>query len=130
MALCGKLEMELTQLDEAASQEFRDTYGMKESGLDRIIKQSYDLLGLVSFFTTASGEVRAWTIQRGTTAVRAAGKIHTDMEKGFIRAEVIAFNDLVKSGSLVEARHRGLLRLEGKEHIVQDGDVITFLFNV
>ena len=130
MALCGKLEMEMTQLDEAASQEFRDTYGMKESGLDRIIKQSYELLGLISFFTIASGEVRAWTIQRGTTALKAAGKIHTDMEKGFIRAEVIAFNDLVKAGSLVEAKRKGLLRLEGKEHIVLDGDVITFLFNV
>jgi len=130
MALCGKLEMELTQLDDAAAEEFRATYGIKESGLDRIIMQSYELLGLISFFSIASGEVRAWTIPRGTTTVKAAGKIHTDMERGFIKAEVISFNDLVKSGSLAEARKKGLLRLEGKEHTVQDGDVITFLFNV
>ncbi len=130
MALCSKLEMELTQLDEAAAKEFRDTYGLKESGLDRIIKQSYDLLGLISFFTIASGEVRAWTIIKGTTALKAAGKIHTDMEKGFIKAEVISLDDLVQAGSHAEARKKGVLRLEGKEYIVHDGDVITFLFNV
>jgi len=130
IALCGKLEMELGQLDEAAAAEFRADFGLAESGLDRVIKQSYELLGLVSFFSTASGEVKAWSIPHGTSAVKAAGKIHSDMERGFIRAEVTGFNDLVRCGSLAEARKQGRLRLEGKDYIVQDGDVITFLFNV
>ncbi len=130
IALCGKLEMELGQLDEAAAAEFRTDFGLTESGLDRVIKQSYELLGLVSFFSTASGEVKAWSIPHGTSAVKAAGKIHSDMERGFIRAEVTGFNDLLRCGSLAEARKQGRLRLEGKDYIVQDGDVITFLFNV
>ena len=130
IALCGKLEMELGQLDEPAAAEFRADFGLTESGLDRVIKQSYELLGLVSFFSTASGEVKAWSIPHGTSAVKAAGKIHSDMERGFIRAEVISFDDLSRCGGLAEARKQGLLRLEGKEYIVQDGDVITFLFNV
>jgi ribosome-binding ATPase YchF (GTP1/OBG family) len=129
-ALCGKLEMELTQLDDVEAQEFRSALGVAESGLDRLIRLSYSLLGLISFFTTASGEVKAWTIRRNTTAQKAAGKIHTDMERGFIRAEVISHDDLVKCGSLAEERKRGLLRLEGKNYIVQDGDVVTILFNV
>ena len=130
ITLCGKLEMELAQLDNSAAQEFRTEFGIEESGLDRTVKLSYELLGLISFFTIASNEVRAWSIQSGTTALKAAGKIHTDMERGFIRAEVISYNDLVKCGSLSEARKKGLLRLEGKDYIVQEGDVITFLFNV
>jgi GTP-binding protein YchF len=130
IALCGKLEMELGQLDESAAAEFRADYDLEESGLDRVNKASYELLGLVTFFSTASGEVRAWSIPRETAAVKAAGKIHSDMERGFIRAEVIHYNDLVKCGSPTEARKQGLLRLEGKDYIVQDGDVITFLFNV
>ncbi len=130
ITLCGKLEMELAQLDNDAASGFRAEFGLTESGLDRIIKLSYELLGLLSFFTTASGEVKAWTIQNGTDAVKAAGKIHSDMERGFIRAEVISYDDMVKCGSLAEARKQGLLRLEGKSYIVQDGDVITFLFNV
>jgi GTP-binding protein YchF len=130
LALCGKLEMELAQLNDTEAQELRTGYGIKESGADRIIKLSYELLGLISFFTVVSAEVRAWSIPRGTDAVRAAGKIHSDMERGFIRAEVVRFDDLVKSGNLAEARKRGLLRLEGKSYTVQDGDVITFLFNV
>ena len=130
ITLCGKLEMELGQLDEPAAAEFRADFGLTESGLDRVIKQSYELLGLVSFFSTASGEVRAWSIPHGTSAVKAAGKIHSDMERGFIRAEVIGYDDLLRCGTLAEARKKGLLRLEGKEYIVQDGDVITFLFNV
>jgi len=130
ITLCGKLEMELTQLDNSAAENFRAEFGMKESGLDRTIKLSYQLLGLISFFTIASGEVKAWSIQDGTTAVKAAGKIHSDMERGFIRAEVISYDDLMKCGSLAEARKKGLLRLEGKSYIVKDGDVITFLFNV
>ena len=130
VALCGKLEMELSQLESAAAAEFRADYGLKESGLERTIKASYELSDLISFFTAASNEVRSWPIRKGTTAVKAAGKIHTDMEKGFIRAEGIAFEDLVKCGSLAEARRQGRLRLEGKEYVIQDGDVITFLFNV
>ena len=130
ITLCGKLEMELTQLDESAAEGFRSEFDMKESGLDRTIKLSYELLGLISFFTIASGEVKAWSIQDGTSAVKAAGKIHSDMERGFIRAEVIGYDDLVRCGSLAEARKRGLLRLEGKSYTIGDGDVITFLFNV
>ena len=130
ITLCGKLEMELVQLDNDAVNGFRSEFGLAESGLARIIKLSYELLGLLSFFTTASGEVKAWTIQNGTDAVKAAGKIHSDMERGFIRAEVISYADLVKCGSLTEARKKGLLRLEGKGYIVHDGDVVTFLFNV
>ncbi len=130
ITLCGKLEMELAQLDNSAAEEFRAAFSISESGLDRVIKLSYELLGLISFFTTASAEIKAWSIQAGTSALKAAGKIHTDMERGFIRAEVISFDDLVKYGSLSEARKKGFLRLEGKNYIVQDGDVITFLFNV
>jgi GTP-binding protein YchF len=130
IAICGKLEMELAQLDDSAAREFRDDFGIKESGLERIIKMSYELSDLITFFTIASNEVRAWSVNKGTTAVKAAGKIHTDMEKGFIRAEGIGFNDLVNCGSIAEARKKGLLRLEGKDYVVQDGDVITFLFNV
>jgi hypothetical protein len=130
ITLCGKLEMELTQLDNSAAEEFRAEFGMSESGLDRTIKLSYELLGLISFFTIASGEVKAWSIQDGTNALKAAGKIHSDMERGFIRAEVITYDDLLKCGSLSEARKKGLLRLEGKGYTVKDGDVITFLFNV
>jgi hypothetical protein len=130
VALCAKLEKELVQLSEAEAADFRTSWGLSEPGLSRLLGISYDLLSLLSFFTTASGEVKAWTIRRGTTALKAAGKIHTDMERGFIRAEVIAYNDLMNCGSLAEARRRGLLRLEGKGYVVQDGDVITFLFNV
>ncbi len=130
ITLCGKLEMELAQLENGAAQEFRAEFGIKESGLERTIKLSYELSGLITFFTIASNEVRAWSIKKGTTALKAAGKIHTDMEKGFIRAEGIGYDALVRCGSIAEARKQGLLRLEGKDYIIQDGDVITFLFNV
>ena len=130
ITLCGKLEMELTQLDDEAAKVFRDEFGITEPGLDRVIKLSYGLLALISFFTIASDEVKAWSIPKGTNALKAAGKIHSDMERGFIRAEAISYDDLVKCGSLAEAHKKGLLRLEGKNYIVQDGDVITFLFNV
>jgi GTP-binding protein YchF len=130
ITLCGKLEMELTQLDNEAAEGFRAEFGITEPGLDRVIKLSYGLLDLISFFTIASDEVKAWSIPKGTTALKAAGKIHSDMERGFIRAEVISYDDLVKCGSLAEAHKKGLLRLEGKSYVVQDGDVITFLFNV
>jgi GTP-binding protein YchF len=128
--LCGQLEMELAQLDDAEAEEFRTGLGLSESGLDRMIRLSYSLLGLISFFSTASDEVRAWAIRGNTTAQKAAGKIHTDMERGFIRAEVISHDDLVDCGSLAEARKRGLLRIEGKSYMVQDGDVVTVLFNI
>jgi hypothetical protein len=129
-SLCGKLEMEIAQLSRAEAEEFRTALGVEKSGVDRVIRDSYRLLGLVTFFTTASNEVKAWTVYQGATAPAAAGKIHSDMERGFIRAQVIGFDDLLKCGSMAEARRRGLLRLEGKEYIVRDGDVINFLFNV
>jgi GTP-binding protein YchF len=130
ITLCGKLEMELSQLAEDAALEFRKDFGLKESGLERTIRMSYELSDLITFFSSASNEVRAWSIKNGTSAQKAAGKIHTDMEKGFIRAECIGLDDLVQCGSIAEARKKGLLRVEGKDYIVRDGDVITFLFNV
>jgi GTP-binding protein YchF len=130
ITLCGKLEMELSQLEEAEAKELRSEFSLEESGLDRTVKLSYQLLGFISFFTIVSDEIRAWSIKSGTAALKAAGKIHTDMERGFIRAEVISYDDLAKCQSLAEARKRGLLRLEGKNYVVQDGDVITFLFNI
>ncbi|UCD08343.1 MAG: redox-regulated ATPase YchF [Dehalococcoidales bacterium] len=129
-AICGELEMEVNQLDKEAAEEFRDEYGLAESGADRIIKLSYDLLGLISFFTANKTELRAWSVIDGIEAQKAAGKIHSDMEKGFIRAEVTPFYDLVKYGGFSEAKKHGVLRLEGKTYPVHDGDVITFLFNV
>ena len=128
--ICGKLEMELAQLDDADAQEFRSDMGIEEIALNRMIGLSYELLGLVSFFTVVSDEVKAWTIRRDTTALQAAGKIHSDMERGFIRAEVIGYEDLFKCGSIAEGRKKGLLHTEGKSYTVQDGDVITFLFNI
>jgi ribosome-binding ATPase YchF (GTP1/OBG family) len=122
--------MELAQLEKEAAAEFRNDYGLQESGLERTVRASYELADLVTFLTAGPNEVRAWSITKGTTAARAAGKIHTDMEKGFIRAETIDFETLVKCGGLAEARKQGLLRLEGKDYVVRDGDVITFLFNV
>ena len=130
VALCGKLEMELAQLSDDEAKEFREAMGLSKPALDRVIDLSYSLLGLVSFFTTVSSELKAWTIPGGTPAPKAAGKVHSDMERGFIRAEVISYSYLESCGSLAEARKRGLLRTEGKNYIIQDGDVVTFLFNV
>jgi hypothetical protein len=130
VALCGKLEMELAQLSDAEAAEFRESLGLTASALNRIVALSYQLLGLISFFTTASAELKAWTIPGGTLAPQAAGKVHSDMERGFIRAEVISYGDLEKCGSLAEARKKGMLRTEGKNYVVKDGDIITFLFNV
>jgi len=130
VALCGKLEMELAQLSDEEAQEFRGAMGLSKPALDRVIDLSYSLLGLVSFFTTVSSELKAWTIPLGTPALKAAGKIHSDMERGFIRAEVISYSDLEGCGNIAEARKRGLLRTEGKNYIIQDGDIVTFLFNV
>ena len=130
ITLCAKLETELTQLDNSSAKEFQAEFSITEPGLERIIRLSYELLGLVTFFTTASDELKAWPIKKNTGALKAAGKIHSDIERGFIRAEVISYDDLLKCGSISEARKQGLLRLEGKSYTVQDGDVITFLFNV
>ncbi len=130
IASCGKLEMELSQMGDEAMDDFRKEFGMEESGLDRTVKVSYELLDLISFLTVGEDECRAWPIKRGIEAQKAAGKIHTDIERGFIRAEVIQYTDLLRVGSLVEAKRQGLLRSEGKTYIVKDGDVINFLFNV
>ena len=129
-ALVGKIEMELAQLDPADAAEFMADLGIAESGLDRVIALSYGLLGLISFLTAGPDECRAWTIPRGSTAVEAAGAIHSDLARGFIRAEVVAYDDLVAAGSLPEARKRGVLRAEGRTYVVKDGDVIEILFNV
>ena len=130
VVLCGALEMELAEMDEHEAEEFRSAMELQEPGLHRAIRASYQLLGLTSFFTVGPDEVRAWTIDRDTLAVKAAGKIHTDIERGFIRAEVISYDHLIQCGSLAEGRKKGLLRLEGKAYPVQDGDVVNFLFNV
>jgi GTP-binding protein YchF len=128
--LQGELEMEIAQLPPDDAKLFLEEYGIAEPSLNRMIRLSYDLLGLQSFFTVGPDEVRAWTVHRGATAPEAAGEIHTDMQKGFIRAEVIAYNDLVTLGGLAEGRSKGKLRLEGKEYIVQDGDVLNIRFNI
>ena len=130
VALCAQLEVELSQMGSQEAQEFRQALGATQTSLDQVIQRSFELLGLITFFTHASNEVKAWTIRRGLTAPQAAGNVHTDMERGFIRAEVVAYEDLARLGSLVEARRHGLLRAEGRHYVVQDGDIITFLFNV
>ena len=128
--VCAQLEAEIAQLEPDEKKLFLDDLGIPESGLDRLIKASYALLGLISFLTAGEDECRAWTIQKGTKAPQAAGKIHTDFERGFIRAEVVSFDDLVANGSMNAAKEKGLVRMEGKEYIVKDGDVILFRFNV
>ena len=129
-SVCGKLEAELSQLEEKDRLVFMQEMGIKESALDKILDLSYKLLGLVSFFTANENEVKAWLIPSGTTALKAAGTVHSDMEKGFIKAEVMNFEKLMQVGSLAQAREKGELRLEGKDYPVQDGDVIFFRFNV
>jgi len=128
--LQGRLEMELAQMPPEEAAEFLAGYGISEPGLNRIIRRSYTLLGLHSFFTVGEDEVRAWTIPVGATALEAAGAIHTDLARGFIRAEVVSYDALVGAGSLVAARQKGLLRLEGKEYVVQNGDILNIRFNV
>ena len=128
--VCAGLEAELGEMEPEDRKAFLEDYGLTHSGLDRLIEASYSLLGLMSFLTAGKPEVRAWTIKKGTTAPAAAGKIHTDFERGFIRAEVISFDDLMACGSLAAAREKGLVRSEGKEYIMQDGDVVLFRFNV
>ena len=128
--LCGKLDMELAQMEPADANEFRESMRLGESGLDSMIRMSHDVLGLITFFTGNANEVRAWTVVAGTSAVQAAGGIHSDFERGFIRAEVIAFDELIRSGSIAEARKQGVLRQEGRSYAVADGDVVNVLFNV
>jgi ribosome-binding ATPase len=130
IALRGGIEREIAQMDEESAELFLSEYGIAEPSLRRLIRLSYDLLGLQSFFTVGEDEVRAWTMQRGGTAVDAAGTIHTDLARGFIRAEVASYEALVQAGSLAEAKQRGLLRLEGRDYVVQDGDIMEIRFNV
>lgn len=130
VVLCAKIEEELTQLDPEERELFRGEYGLERSGLDELVASSYELLGLMSYLTAGTPEVRAWTIKRGTKAPQAAGKIHTDFEKGFIRAEVVSYEDLIDAGSLTAAKERGKVRSEGKDYVMQDGDVVLFRFNV
>ena len=128
--LCVKIEEELSGLEDDDKKEMLEAMGLEESGLDKVIKRSYDLLGLMSFLTAGEPEVRAWTIKKGTKAPQAAGKIHSDIERGFIKAEVVSFDDLISSGGMVQAKEKGLVRQEGKEYIMQDGDIVLFKFNV
>jgi GTP-binding protein YchF len=130
IVVCAKLEEELSTLDEEEKKELLSEYGLEETGLDKLIHASYKLLGLMSFLTAGVQEVRAWTINVGTKAPQAAGKIHSDIERGFIRAEIVSYDDLVECGSEAAAKEKGLYRLEGKEYIMQDGDIVNFRFNV
>ena len=130
LPICAKLEQDIAELEGEEKQLFLEELGVEESGLDRLIKCSYTLLGLISFLTYGKDECRAWTIRKGTKAPKAAGKIHSDIERGFIRAEVIAYDDMIRCGSVNAAKEKGLLRSEGKEYVVQDGDMIYFRFNV
>ena len=128
--LCVKIEEELSGLEEEDKKEMLEALGLSESGLDKLIKKSYDLLGLMSFLTAGEPEVRAWTIKKGTKAPQAAGKIHSDIERGFIKAEIVSYDDLIKEGNMTMARDKGLVRSEGKDYIMKDGDVVLFKFNV
>lgn len=130
MVISARIEEEISALDKEEKQMFMEELGVKESGLDKLIKASYELLGLISYLTAGKPEVRAWTIKKGTKAPQAAGKIHTDFERGFIRAEVVSFDDLMECGSMTAAKEKGLVRSEGKEYVVNDGDIILFRFNV
>ena len=130
LPISARIEEEISQLDADDKQMFLEDMGLKESGLDRLVAASYRLLGLISYLTAGEPEVRAWTITNGTKAPQAAGKIHSDFERGFIRAETISYDDLIASGTMAAAREKGLVRLEGKEYVVKDGDIILFRFNV
>ncbi len=129
-AVCAQIEEEISELDDDEKKEFLEDLGLKESGLDKLIKASYSLLGLISFLTAGSTETRAWTIRKGTKAPGAAGKIHSDFERGFIKAEVVYYQDLLDCGSYAAAKEKGLVGIEGKDYVVKDGDVILFRFNV
>lgn len=128
--ICGKIEQEISELEDEEAAEFLADMGLERSGLEEMTEQGYNLLDLITFFTAGEKEVRAWTVTKGTTAQKAAGKIHTDIERGFIRAETVSYSDFVETKSLTKAKELGKMRLEGKEYIVQDGDIIYFRFNV
>ena len=130
LPICAKVEQEIGELEPDERAMFLEELGIEESGLDRLIQCSYSLLGLISFLTCGSDECRAWTITRGTKAPQAAGKIHSDFERGFIRAEIVAFDDLKACGSMAAAKEKGLVRSEGKDYVMHDGDVTLFRFNV
>ena len=130
LVISARIEEELAQLEDEERAEYLSELGLPASGLDRLVQTSYRLLGLISYLTAGPKEVRAWTITRGMTAPQAAGKIHSDIERGFIRAETINFSEMIACGSVAAAKEKGLLRSEGKEYIVQDGDVMLFRFNV
>ncbi len=128
--ICAELEAEIASLEKEEREMFLTDLGIEKGGLDLLVQRSYHLLGLISYLTAGKPEVRAWTITRGTKAPQAAGKIHSDFERGFIRAEVISFDDLIACGSLTAAKEKGLVRSEGKEYVMNDGDVVLFRFNV
>ena len=130
VVICGDLEMEIAKLDRMERMEFLEDLGLKESGLQQLIREGYALLDLITFYTTVGPELRAWTIRKGTKAPQAAGKIHTDMERGFIRAEVLRYEDFIRAGSIAQAREKGLLHFQGKEYEIADGDIVYFRFNV
>ena len=130
LPICAKIEEDIADMEADDKAMFLEDLGLEESGLNRIIREGYSLLGLISYLTAGKQEVRAWTITRGTKAPQAAGKIHTDFEKGFIRAEVVSYDDLMACGSMAAAKEKGLVRLEGKEYVMQDGDIVLFRFNV
>jgi GTP-binding protein YchF len=130
VVIAGKLEAEIAQLNGGEQEEFRKELGLKDSGLQRLIQVGYNILDLVTFFTTVSQDLRAWTVPQGTSALQAAGRIHSDMERGFIKAEVISYDDFTSSGSEHTAKEKGLLKVEGKDYVVQDGDIVHFRFNV
>ena len=130
LPICAQMEQDIASLEEDEKQLFLSELGLEESGLDRLIRVCYDLLGLMSFLTAGPKEVRAWTIEKGTKAPQAAGKIHTDFERGFIRAEVVSYDDLMACGTMVAAKEKGLVRSEGKEYVMRDGDIVVFRFNV
>lgn len=129
--ICVKLEEEISELEsEEEKKEFLEMMGLDKSGLDRLVIASYDILGLMSYLTAGEVEVRAWTIRKGTKAPQAAGKIHSDIERGFIKAEIVSYDDLIECGSMVKAREKGLIRMEGKEYTMKEGDIVDFKFNV
>jgi hypothetical protein len=130
VVICGDLESELAELKEEEREEFRKELGLEGSSLERLVQAGYEILRLVTFYTTVSSELRAWTVSSGTAAPKAAGKIHTDMERGFIRAEVVSFSDFTACGSEHVAREKGLLRSEGRDYLIRDGDIVHFRFNV
>ena len=128
--ICAQIEQEIAELDDDEKKMFLEDLGLTESGLEKLIRASYSLLGLLSYLTAGEKETRAWTITKGTKAPQAAGKIHSDFERGFIRAEVVSYDDLIACGSHAAAKEKGLIRLEGKEYVVKDGDIMLFRFNV